>query len=122
MVRTLVICLAAFFFFSDCNKSSSSSNTTVEYQVTTTNSSKIDITYNNVLGNKISLSAQNSWVFDIVIDKKPFTAYIQAASTSPFSSVTTSCTVNILVNGAIVKTATISSNTVANAEAEYTIQ
>ena len=122
MVKTLVICITAFLFFSACNKSSSDSTTRVEYQVTATNSSKIDIDYNNVLGNKISTSAQNSWVFDVVIDKKPFTAYIQAASASPFSSVTTTCTVNILVNGSIVKTTTVSSNTVATAEAEYTVQ
>jgi hypothetical protein len=122
MVRTLVICVASFILFSACNKSSSNATTTVEYQVSATNSSNIDINYNNVLGNKISVSAQNSWVFDVVIDKKPFTAYIQAASASPFSSITTTCTVNILVNGTIVKTATISSNTVATAEAEYTVQ
>lgn len=122
MVRTFVICVVAFIFSSACNKSNSSSTTTVEYQVTATNSSNIDINYNNVLGNKISSSAQNSWVFDVIVDKKPFPAYIQAASSSPFSSITTACTVNILVNGAIVKTATISSNTVATAEAEYTVQ
>jgi hypothetical protein len=122
MIRTIVICMAAFISFAACNKSNSSSNTVIEYQVTTTNSSNIDISYNNVLQQKVLVSANNSWVFDVTISQKPFTAYIQASSTSPFSSITTTCTVTIFVNGSVAKTATVSSNTVAVAEAEYVVQ
>jgi hypothetical protein len=123
MIRTIVVCLVVALLFSTCKKSNSDNSTTiVEYQVTTTNSSNLDITYNNILGNKIPASAQNSWVFDIKGPTKPFTAYIQASSSSPFTSVTTTCTVNILVNGSVAKTTTVSSNTVAVAEAEYIVQ
>jgi hypothetical protein len=122
MIRTMAVFLAIFIFFTGCKKSSSDSSTVVEYQVTATNSSNIDITYNNTLGAKTLTSANNTWTYDITIPSKPYTAYIQASSTSPFSSVTTTCTVNILVNGTVVKTATVSSNTIAKAEAEYTVQ
>lgn len=122
MIKAIFICFAPFVFCTACNKKNYAGTTTVEYQVVVTNSSKIDITYNNVLGNKIMVTAQDGWTFDITDVKKPFTAYIQAASTSPFSSVTTTSTVNILVNGSIVKTDTASSNTVATAEAEYILQ
>ena len=122
MSRRLICCVAAFFFFTACKKDDDKS-TTVLYQVVAMNSSKIDITYNNVLGNKIVTSAQNNWTLDIPNpSSKPFTAYIQAASTSPFSSVKTACTVNIIVNGAVVKTVADSSNTVAVVTAEYVVQ
>jgi hypothetical protein len=123
MIKAIVICLASALLLSACKKSNSNNNTTiVEYQVTTTNSSNIDIIYHNIVGNKIPTSAKDSWVFDVSGPTKPFIAYIKASSASPFSSVTTTCTVNILVNGSVVKTATVSSNTVAVAEAEYTVQ
>ncbi len=124
MKRMVAICMIAGLLFAACKKSSSDSGgtTTVEYQVLTTNSSGISITYNNVLGNKVQVNAQNNFTFDVTVDTKPFDAYIQATSTSPFSSVTTSCTVNIVVNGSVAKTATVSSNTAAVAQAEYTVQ
>jgi hypothetical protein len=106
-----------------CKKSSSDNNTTtVTYQVTATNSSGIAISYNNVLENKIAVNAQNSWSFDVIISQKPFHAYLQAVSSSPTSSVQTTCTVNILVNGSVVKTASNTSGTAATAEAEFTVQ
>ncbi len=123
MIKAILTCLFAVVLFSTCKKSSGSGSATiVEYQVTTTNSSNIDIIYNNILGDKIPVSAKTDWVFDINGPSKPFTAYIQASSSSPFTSITTTCTVNILVNGSVVKTATVSSNTVAVAEAEFTVQ
>jgi hypothetical protein len=122
MVRTIAVFLVIFVFLTGCNKSSSNSAAVIQYQVTATNSSGIDVVYNNVLQQKVQVSASNSWVFDITIAEKPFTAYIRASSTSPFSSVQTSCTVNILLNGTVVKTATVSSNTIAVAEAEYVVQ
>ena|SRR5664279_1545846 len=122
MKRIVAVSLIVFVLSAGCKKSSSSSSVTVEYQVATTNSSGIDISYNNVLGNKTQVSAQTSWVFDIDVSAKPYSAYIQASSSSPFSSIQTTCTVTILVNGGVVKTATVSSNTVAVAEADYTVQ
>jgi hypothetical protein len=123
MKRTILICFCSALLFSACKKSNAGNSTTiVEYQVTATNSSNIDIFYNNILGNKIPVSAKTSWVFDITGPPKPFTAYVQASSSSPFTSITTTCTVNILVNGSVVKTATDSSNTVAVAEAQYIVQ
>ena len=94
----------------------------VQYQVTATNSSNIDISYNNVLGQKLQVSVKDSWTSDNLNPPTPYTAYIKASSAPPLGSVTTNCTVNILVNGAIVKTATVSSNTLAVAEATYTVQ
>lgn len=109
--------------FVGCKKSNSGSGSlSVEYQVNATNSSGLSAEYNNVLGNRITITAQNSYSYDLTVDQKPFTAYVKGSSTSPFSSVTSVCTVNILVNGAIVKTATVSSNTLAVAEATYIIQ
>jgi hypothetical protein len=123
MIKSILIFLSAFIFFASCNKKDSGSTTTVvEYQVSATNSSKIDIAYNNVLGNKLTVSALNSWALDITDPTKPYTAYVQASSSSPFSSVTTECTVTILVNGAVVKTTKVASNTVAVAEAEFVVQ
>ena len=123
MIRTIAICLVVALLFAACKKTNTNNNTTiVEYQVTTTNSSNIDILYNNVLGNKVPVSAKTSWAFDVTGPTKPFTAYIQASSSSPFTSITTTCTVNIVVNGSVVKTTTVSSNTVAVAEAEYIVQ
>jgi len=119
--RTSLVCLTILLLFSACKKSGSTS-TTVEYQVTATNSSNIAISYNNILGQKVQVNAQTSWSFDITDPQKPFTASVQGSSTSPFSSVQTTCTVNILVNGNVVKTATVSSNTVAVALAEYVVQ
>jgi hypothetical protein len=123
MIRTFAVFLVVCILSAGCKKSSSnSSNAVVEYQVVATNSSNIAISYNDVLEQKVLVSANNSWTFDIDISKKPYSAYIQASSSSPFSSITTTCTVNILVNGSVVKTTTVSSNTVAVAEAEYTVQ
>ncbi|HMC86532.1 MAG TPA: hypothetical protein VKI61_13485 [Chitinophagaceae bacterium] len=122
MKRMIAVSLIVFVLSAGCKKSSSNSSITVEYQVTTTNSSNIDISYNNVLGNKTQVNTQTSWVFDIIGPTKPYSAYIQASSSSPFSSIQTTCTVTILVNGGIVKTATASSNTIAVAEADYTVQ
>jgi hypothetical protein len=122
MIRTIAVFLVACFLFTGCKKSSSDSSTVVEYQVIATNSSSISINYNNVLQQKVLVSANNSWTLDITISQKPYSAYIQASSNSPFSSITTDCTVNILVNGSVVKTATVSSNTTAVAEADYTVQ
>src|SRR5450432_3780159 len=113
MSKLFAACIISFLLFIGCKKSNSASSVTVEYQVTTTNSSNIDISYNNVLGNKTQVNAQTSWVFDIIGPTKPYSAYIQASSSSPFSSIQTTCTVKILVNGGIVKTATASSNTIA---------
>ena len=122
MIKTIFFCITMSLFITACSKKSTSNTTSVDYQVVATNSSMINIIYNNVLGNKVSTSSQNSWTFNIPNVTKPFTAYIQAASNSPFTSVTTECTVTILVNGSVVKTATISSNTIATAEAEFVIQ
>ncbi|MEP6747881.1 MAG: hypothetical protein ABJB86_09145 [Bacteroidota bacterium] len=122
MIRSLAVLLVVFLFFTACKKSSSDSTTTIEYQVITTNSSSIEINYTNAAGTKTVADANSSWTFDVVNPQKPFSASIQASSKSPFSSVTTTCTVNILVNGSTVKTATVSSNTVAVAEADYTVQ
>ncbi|GAC1432905.1 MAG: hypothetical protein NVSMB7_08670 [Chitinophagaceae bacterium] len=123
MTKMSAIFLGISVLFTACKKTSPASSTmAVEYQVTATNSSGIAISYNNVLEQKVLVNAQNSWVFDVTVGQKPFHAYIQASSTSPFSSVTSVCTVSILVNGNIVKTATVSSNTVAVAEAAYTVQ
>ena len=97
MIRTLAVFLAICILFNACKKSSSDSGTTtVECQITATNSSGIAISYNNVLEQKVLVNAQNSWSFDVIVDQKPFHAYIQGSSTSPFSSITSVCTVNIL--------------------------
>lgn len=120
-----VLLLAGMFLllFAGCKKSNSDSNgTTVTYQVTATNSSGIAISYNNVLENKIQVNAQNSFTIDVIISQKPFHAYVQAVSSSPTSSVQTTCTVSILVNGSVVKTASNTSGTAATAEAEFTVQ
>jgi hypothetical protein len=122
MIKRILFFLSAVIFFASCNKKEASTTTVVEYQVVATNSTKIDIDYNNVLGNKLTVSALNSWVLDITDPPKPYTAYVKASSSSPFSSVTTECTVSILVNGAVVKTAKVSSNSVAVAEAEFVVQ
>ena len=123
MKRVILICITTFVFLIACNKKKDdNTSTVVVYQVTATNSTKIDITYNNALGNKIIVTAKDSWTFEIDNPVKPFNAYVQAVSSSPFSSVTTSCTATILVNGSIVKTIEASSNTSATAEAESTIQ
>ena len=121
LLKMTIICLCAVLFAGACKKSGSTT-TVVEYQVSATNSSNIEISYNNIIGSKVVTNAQTSWVFDITDPQKPFTASVQGSSTSPFSSVQTSCTVNILVNGNVVKTATVSSNTVAVAKAEYIVQ
>lgn len=122
MIKGLAVFVISCTLFAGCKKSNSSSTTTVEYQVSATNSSTIDIDYNNAIGNKTETSATNSWVMDLTITQKPYTASIQASSTSPFSSIQTTCTVTILVNGNIEKTATVSSNTTAVAEADFTVQ
>lgn len=114
--------LSGMLLLAACKKTSTNDTTTVTYQVTATNSSNIAITYNNVLENKIQLNAQNNWSFDVVLSQKPFHAYVQAVSTSPTSSVQTTCAVNILVNGSVVKTASNTSGTAATAEAAYTVQ
>jgi hypothetical protein len=121
MMRSIAALLVIFLFYTACKKSSSDSSTTVEYQVTTTNSSSIAIKYMNPAGDTTLVNAQTSFILDIN-PQKPFNSYIQASSSSPFSSITTTCTVNILVNGNIVKTATVSSNTIAVAEADYKVQ
>jgi len=121
MSKITLFCLSVFMIAS-CNKKDETGTTTVEYQVIATNSSSIAITYSNVVGNKITTSAQNSWTINVINPPKPYGASIEAASTSPFSSVTTSCTVNILVNGAVVKTDTKTSNGVATAAATFTVE
>jgi len=121
MIKRIFIYTAAFFFLTACNKKDDVSTTVIRYQVAATNSSKIDITYNNAIGNKITLIGKDSWVFEITNPPRPFTSYLKAVSTSPFGSVTTECTVNILVNGSVVKTATVSGNPEAVAEAEYIV-
>ncbi len=123
MRKTLWLAGAVLLFLAACKKSSSDNhNNSVTYQVTATNSSGISISYNNVLENKIQVNAQNSWTLDVVNSPKPFHAYLQAVSTSPTSSVQTTCTVSILVNGSVVKTATNTSGTSATTEAEFTVQ
>ena len=122
MTRTILFCLALLTLLGACNKKSENNTVTVEYQAFAANSSKLDITYNNVVGNKIVTSAKDAWDFQIPNPTKPFTAYLKAESSSPFSSVTTSLTVNIVVNGSIVKTLTTTSNTIAVAEIEFVIQ
>jgi hypothetical protein len=122
MLRTIAFFLVIFLLAAGCKKSSSDSTFTVEYQVTTTNSSSIAINYNNAIGDSILTNASSSWIYDLPGLQKPFKARIQASSSSPFSSIQTTCTVNILVNGGLVKTATVSSNTIAVAEADYTVQ
>ena len=122
MKKALFLSGLIFLLLANCKKSSSDGNTTVTYQVTATNSSGIAISYNNVLENKIPVNVQNSWTFDVIISQKPFHAYVQAISSSPTSSVVTTCTVNILVNGSVVKTATNSGSSTATAEAAYTVQ
>ena len=122
MRKNLLAAGIVLLSFAACKKSNSDSSTTVTYQVTATNSSGIAISYNNVLENKIQVNAQNSWSFDVTISSKPFHAYVQAVSTSPTSTVQTTCTVNILVNGSVVKTASNTSGTAATAEAAYTVQ
>jgi hypothetical protein len=125
MRKILLMAGTVFMLFAACKKSSSDNNTTVTYQVTATNSSTIAINYNNALENKIPLNAQNSWTYDVTISQKPFHAYLQAVSSSPTSSVQTTCTVSILVNGSVVKTASNTSTAGSNsatAEAEFTVQ
>lgn len=122
MKKAMLLLSGMMLLLGACKKASTSGTTTVTYQVTATNSSGIAITYNNVLENKIQVNAQNNWSFDVVISQKPFHAYVQAVSSSPTSSVQTTCTVNILVNGSMVKTAANTSGTAATAEAEYTVQ
>jgi hypothetical protein len=124
MKRLLFLPGMILLLLTACKKSDSdnTSTATVTYQVTATNSSGIAISYNNVLENKIAVNAQNSWTFDVIISQKPFHAYLQAISTSPTSSVQTTCTVNILVNGSVVKTASNTSSAAATAEAEFTVQ
>ena len=122
MTRTIICCIVLFTLLGACNKKADNNTVTVEYQAIATNSSQIDITYNNVLGNKIVTSGKDAWTFQIPNPTKPFTAYLKGESTSPFSSVTTSLTVNIVVNGSVVKTLTTTSNTIAVAEIEYVIQ
>jgi hypothetical protein len=121
MKQFIVIAVLFLALFTGCNKSGSGT-TTVEYQVATTNSSSIDISYTNAAGTKTQLNTTTSWVFDIVNPTRPFAASIQASSHSPFSSITTTCTVTVLVNGSVVKTNTSSSNTIAVAEADYNLQ
>src|SRR4051812_11900052 len=117
MRKALLFAATILFLFAGCKKSSSdNSNATVTYQVTATNSSGISISYNNVLENKIQVNAQNSWTMDVAISQKPFHAYVQAVSSSPTSSVQTTCTVSILVNGSVVKTASNTNGTAATAE------
>lgn len=122
MIKGLAVFVMGCTLLAGCKKSNSSSTTTVEYQVSATNSSTVDIDYNNAIGNKTETSATNNWVMDLTITQKPYNASIQASSTSPFSSIQTTCTVTILVNGTIEKTATVSSNTTAVAEADFTVQ
>ena len=119
MIKTVAFVFILGLSMIACNKKSSDSTTVIEYQVSATNSSSIAISYNNVLEQKVMVNAQNSWVFDVTVDQKPFHAYIQASSISPTSTVQTKCIVTILVNGSPVKADTVSSNTTAVAEAEY---
>lgn len=123
-MRKLFIFFLSLFFLASCNKKDSTGNgtTVVQYQVTAINSSSIAVQYNNVLGQKVSLNVQSGWVFDITVDQKPFQAYLQGISSSPTSTVQTSCTVNILVNGQVVKTNSAANNGNATAEAQYTVQ
>jgi hypothetical protein len=123
MRKTFLLAGMIVLLLTACKKSSSDNGTsTVTYQVTATNSSGIAVTYNNVLENKVQVNAQNSWTMDVVISQKPFHAYVQAVSSSPTSSVQTTCTVSILVNGSVVKTANVTSGTAATALAEFTVQ
>ena len=64
--------------------------------------------YNNAIGNEIPLIGKDTWTFEITNSPKPFTSCLKDISTSPFGSGITECTVNILVNGSVVKTATVS--------------
>lgn len=121
-MRQTFLLAGMIFLFAACKKSGSDNATTVTYQVSATNSSGISISYNNVLENKIQVNAQNSWTIDVIVAQKPFHASLQAVSNSPTSAVQTTCTVNILVNGSVVKTASNTSGTAATAEAEFTVQ
>jgi len=122
MSKGIFIYTVAFFFLTACNKKNDTGTTVIQYQVIATNSSKIDIIYNNAIGNKITVIGKDNWALDITNPPKPFAAYLKATSTSPFGSVTTGCTVNILVNGSLMKTVTISGNPEAVAETEYRVE
>ena len=121
MRRMTAVVIFFFIAVMACSKKSTPT-AMVQYQVTATNSANIDINYTNVAGQKIQVSAKDTWTSDKLNPPTPFTAHIQASSAPPLGSVTTTCTVNILVNGTIAKTATASSNTLAVAEAEFVAQ
>ena len=119
----LVIC---FFIIISCSKnSSSSSGSSVQYQVTATNSSaQMIIAYNNSLGQLISGNYKSGWTSSFTPAQKPFTASLQA-SIYPINGIdSTTVTLKILVNGAVVQSVTqpISVTSIALAQIQYTLQ
>jgi hypothetical protein len=123
MKKTIFNFLLLTLLFISCNKSTSSGGKSVEYQVTATNYSQITVAYNNENEQYVSGSYQSGWKYTFTTTKKPFTTLVRAISlSSSVGTLTTTCTIKILVDGVVVKTESLSNATAADVTAQYVIQ
>ena len=123
MKKPIFYLIVLSVLFLSCNKSTSSGGKSVEYQVTATNYSQITVAYNNENEQYVSGSYQSGWKYNFTTAKKPFTTLVRAISlSSSVGTLSTTCTIKILVDGVVVKTETLSNTVAADITAQFVIQ